>query len=99
MINPRYKCCVTGKVLPRGLFGENIVSSHHYIKQQHYKKNKKWFDDNGIKQKVMWLRGDIHSSLHSAMNDKRFFEKYGVERDKLLFNKREYLERTVHERN
>lgn len=91
----RYKCCVTGEVLLRGFFGKSVVVRHHYIKQQQYKRNGNWFDDNGIKQRTMWLRGDIHDSLHSAMNDERFFEKYGVHKRDLLFNKKEYLERSI----
>lgn len=39
-------------------------------------------------QKLILLPRDIHKDLHSAMSDERFYEKYKVDRDVLLYRRR-----------
>ena len=82
-----YKCHITKKIGKRCIFGIHL---HHYIKQQHYRKNKKWFEDNGIKQKTFWLYFTVHQDLHN-MNDEKFYRKYKIDKNDYLFNKRKYL--------
>lgn len=66
---------------------------HHYIKQQEYKRNKQWFDDMGIKQKLfllpVWLHHIVHNDPAGAnLSDAEFKEKFNVSRWDLLFNRR-----------
>ena len=37
---------------------------HHFIKQQDYKKNKAWYDERGIKQKLILLPIYLHEFVH-----------------------------------
>lgn len=66
---------------------------HHYIKQQEYKRDKQWFDDRGIKQKLflvpVWLHMIIHNNPDGMMmSDSEFEEKFKVSRWDLLFNRK-----------
>lgn len=65
---------------------------HHYIKQQEYKRNKKWFDDRGIKQKLILLSVPCHEQVHQQaiknLTDEEFENKYGISRWELLFNRK-----------
>jgi hypothetical protein len=83
----KYRCFITKKIYNHALFGIHL---HHYIKQQHYNNNKKWFADRNIKQKIIPLYYKVHADLHSGMNNVRFFNKYGIERNKLLFNRKDH---------
>lgn len=65
---------------------------HHYIKQQEYKRNKKWFDDMGISQKLfllpIWLHEQVHNTAIKNLTDEEFQEKFKISRWDLLFNRR-----------
>ena len=66
---------------------------HHYIKQQEYNRNKQWFDDRGIKQKLfllpVWLHHIVHNDPAGAnLTDEEFFNKFKISRWDLLFNRR-----------
>lgn len=65
---------------------------HHYIKQQEYKSNKKWFDDREIKQKLILLSVPCHEQVHQQaiknLTDEEFEDKYGISRWDLLFNRK-----------
>lgn len=87
-MNGMLRCYVTGRTGSRAVYG---INEHHFIKQQHYKKDRIWFDMNGIIQKTFWLHYQVHADLHSAMSDERFLERYGIARDTLLFNRKKWL--------
>lgn len=61
---------------------------HHYIKQQDWKRNQKWFEERGIKQKLILLPVQVHIDLHACVSD--FKKKYNIDRSKLLFSRRNY---------
>ena len=65
---------------------------HHYIKQQDYERNKAWYDDRGIMQKLILLPIYLHEQVHlqavKNLTDKEFKDKYKISRWKLLFNRR-----------
>lgn len=70
---------------------------HHYIKQQEYKRNKQWFEDRGIKQKLFlipkWLHLIVHNSPDGAqLTDEKFIERFKVSRYELLFNRKKWRE-------
>lgn len=65
---------------------------HHYIKQQDYKKNREWFEERGIKQKLILLPIYLHEQVHyqavKSLTNKEFKEKYKISRYDLVFNRR-----------
>jgi hypothetical protein len=61
---------------------------HHYIKQQDWKRNQKWFEERGIKQKLILLPVQVHIDLHACISD--FKKKYNIDRSELLFSRRSY---------
>lgn len=64
---------------------------HHYIKQQDYERNKQWFDDRGIKQKLILLPSFCHEQVHfqgiKNLSDADFKKKFHIGRWELLFNR------------
>ena len=62
---------------------------HHYIKQQDWKRNQKWFEERGIEQKLILLPVQVHVDLHACISN--FKEKYNIDRGELLFNRRNYV--------
>lgn len=61
---------------------------HHYIKQQEWERNQKWFEERGIEQKLILLPVQCHIDLHNCISN--FKEKYNIDRENLLFNRRDY---------
>lgn len=65
---------------------------HHYIKKQDYDRNKQWFEERGIKQKLILLSVPCHEQVHQQaiknLTDEEFEDKYGISRWKLLFNRK-----------
>lgn len=65
---------------------------HHYIKQQDYKRNREWFEQRGIKQKLILLPIYLHQIIHyqgiKNPTNKEFKEKYKISRYDLVFNRR-----------
>lgn len=58
---------------------------HHFIKEQQYYRYPERYKG---KQKLILLPKQLHADLHSAMSDARFYEKWKVERDLLLYRRR-----------
>ena len=66
---------------------------HHFIKKGEYARNKKWYDERGIKQKLILLPIYLHLAVHSSpaspnISDEQFLEQYKISRWELLFNRR-----------
>lgn len=65
---------------------------HHYIKQQEYKRNKQWFENMGIKQKLIlvpiYLHEHIHNTAVKNLTDTEFEQKFKISRWDLVFNRR-----------
>lgn len=75
-------------------YNHQYMQLHHFIKAQSYKRNEEWYKENGIQQKLILLPALIHEHLESpifGLTDKEFFNKYRIERKKLLFNKKEWI--------
>ena len=66
-------------------YNHNQYDLHHYIKEQQYYRYPERYE--GL-QKLIILPKPMHADLHSAMSDKRFYEKYNIDRCYLLFQKR-----------
>lgn len=91
------------KFIPkRGLIRINIESVnnyshfefnlHHYIKKGEYKRNKAWYEERGIQQKLILMPVEVHEQVHlqavKNLTDEEFQEKYKISRWELLFNRR-----------
>lgn len=65
---------------------------HHFIKQQEYNRDKQWFDERGIKQKLIllpvWLHEQVHNQAICNLTDEQFKEKFKISRWDLVFNRR-----------
>lgn len=75
-------------------YNHQYMQLHHFIKAQSYKRNEKWYKKNGIRQKLILMPAIMHEHLESpifGLTDKDFFNKYRIERKKLLFNKKEWI--------
>lgn len=66
---------------------------HHYIpKQQNYEKNKGWYEERGIGQKLILLPIPTHEQVHNQavhnLSDDDFYGYYKISRWELVFNRR-----------
>ena len=65
---------------------------HHFIEKQHYEKNKKWYEERGIKQFLILLPVVIHEQLHGIavknLSDEEFKARYKISKWALLFNRK-----------
>lgn len=86
-----------GKLIPLSI--ENVKqynhythNLHHYIKKGEYARNQKWYDERGIKQKLILLPIYLHEQVHlqavKNLSDAEFLDKYKISRWELLFNRR-----------
>ena len=86
-----------GKLIPLSI--ENVKqynhfthNLHHYIKKGDYARNKAWYDERGIKQKLILLPIYLHEQVHNQaiknLSDEQFLEQYKISRWELLFNRR-----------
>lgn len=67
---------------------------HHFIKAQDYKRNREWYELNGIHEKLILLPKIIHQHVEYPdymMDDIEFYRVYHIKKDLLLFNKRKWL--------
>lgn len=86
-----------GKLIPLSI--ENIKqynhfthNLHHFIKKGDYARNQKWYDERGIKQKLILLPIYLHEQVHlqavNNMSDEEFEQHFKISRWELLFNRR-----------
>ena len=79
-----------GKLVRTGITHTNQYNHyfdeiHHYIKEQEYYNHPERYEGE---QKLILLPKQLHADLHSAMSDERFYNKWKVERDLLLYRHR-----------
>ena len=64
---------------------------HHFIKKQSWERNKEWFIERGIEQKLILVPITLHEQLHHQavrnMSDEEFEKHYGISRKELLFKR------------
>jgi len=65
---------------------------HHFIPKQQYDKNKQWYEERGIKQKLLLVPISMHEQIHNQsvnnLSDDDFEAWYGVSRWELVFNRK-----------
>lgn len=86
-----------GELIPLSIANVNQYNHcthnlHHFIKKGDYARNKAWYDERGIKQKLILLPIYLHEQVHlqavKNLSDKEFKQKYKISRWELLFNRR-----------
>ena len=83
-----------GKLVKTGITHTNQYNHyfdeiHHFIKEQEYYNHPERYEGE---QKLILLPKQLHADLHSAMSDARFYNKWKVERDLLLYRHRKVEE-------
>lgn len=66
-------------------FSNANIEIHHYIREQAYYRYPERY--KGM-QKLILLPKQMHKDLHCAMSDRRFYDKWKISRDKLLYRQR-----------
>ena len=86
-----------GKLIPLSLENLNQYNHythnlHHYIKKGDYARNKAWYQERGIQQKLILMPIFLHEQVHlqavKNLTDEEFKDKYKISRWELLFNRR-----------
>lgn len=64
---------------------------HHYIQYNAYIQNPKWYEDRGIKQKLILVSKICHEHIEDrgikVLSDEEFYKQYKIDRGKLLFRR------------
>ena len=63
------------------------IQCHHFIKQNVRKTTPKFYERVEHLQKLILMPSKMHYDLH-AMGEDTFFKRYGIEKHKLLFNRK-----------
>jgi hypothetical protein len=73
-------------------YNHYMCNLHHYIPFQEYEKNKKWYQEKGIEQKLILMSIPIHEQIHNQaikiLSDEEFKERYKISKWELIFNKK-----------
>jgi len=83
-------------------YTHGLYDLHHYIKAQDYRRNRKWYEKNEIKQKLFLIPRIMHVHLENPMYELPevvFWEQYGISKKLLLFNKKKWLDEQVRKEN
>jgi hypothetical protein len=90
VVTPAGRIFKTDKIQSVNDYNHYSHHIHHYIKQQQYNRDKKWFIEKGIQQKLFLIPAIMHQHLEDPiyrLSEKDFLKKYKVSRQRLLFNK------------
>lgn len=73
-------------------YDHNRYCLHHFIEYQAYIQNPKWYEERGIKQKLIFISHICHEHIHNIgiknLTDEEFEKKYKISRWKLIFKKK-----------
>lgn len=70
-------------------YNHSTHNLHHFIPKGKYKIYKKWYDEHGIGQKLIYLPEWLHKELHDmAFSDEQFEKTTHISRWDLIFNKK-----------
>lgn len=75
-----------------------LMDLHHYIKANSFKHNRKWYEENGIKQKLILMTRAMHVHLENPiynLTEDKFYKLYHIHKDELLFNKKKWIEQQI----
>lgn len=92
-----YKLTKTGKLIKIRLasledYDHSQYELHHYIQYQAYVKNPGWYEERGIKQKLILMSKTCHEQVElraiKNLTDEEFEKEYKISRWKLIFNRK-----------
>ena len=87
----KYPCFLyqmgTIRPIPEPTAWSNDLQCHHFIKQNVRKTDPKFYERVEYLQKLIFMPAKVHYNLH-AMGEDTFFKRYGIEKHKLLFNRK-----------
>ena len=67
---------------------------HHFIQYQAYVQNPEWYEERGIKQKLILVSKICHEHIENrgikVLTDEEFYNRYKIRRQELLFQKSNY---------
>lgn len=73
-------------------YDHNQFELHHFIQYQAYIQNPKWYEERGIKQKLILVSKICHEHIENRgirnLSDDEFERKYKIARRELLFSKK-----------
>lgn len=65
-------------------YNHSVMNIHHYIPKGEYKRNKKWYNEHGIKQKLFyipnWLHEQVENRAIKNLTDSEFEQKFKISR-------------------
>lgn len=67
------------------------LQCHHFVPKSQEKTNPKFYERVEHLQKLIFMRARTHYNLH-AMGEDTFLKQYGIEKHKLLFNRKKWRE-------
>ena len=73
-------------------YNHSVLALHHYILRKKYVKNKDWYMQRGVYQKLILMPIPLHEQVHNwaikNLSDEDFERTYGISRWELFFNER-----------
>lgn len=82
----------TDKIKSTKDYDHYAFNLHHYIKKQSYDKNPEWYEQRGIKQKLILMPVETHEQVHNRaianLSDDDFYYWYNISRWDLIFNRK-----------
>ena len=81
----------TIRPIPEPTAWSNDIQCHHFLPQNVRKTNPKFYERVEHLQKLILMPSKMHYDLH-AMGEDTFFKRYGIEKHKLLFNRKKWRE-------
>lgn len=73
---------------------------HHVIKFSQYEREKQWFRSRGLEMCLVLIPKVMHQHLENPLYelpDNIFYEKYGIHKYELLFNKKDFVRGNIPE--
>jgi len=82
----------TDKIKSTSDYNHYEYNLHHYIPKQSYEKNKSWYEERNIKQKLILMPVSMHEQVHNQalcnLCDDDFYGWYKIDRWELVFNRK-----------
>lgn len=73
-------------------YNHYMLNLHHYIPRHDFNKNRKWYEERKIKQKLILMPISMHEQVHNQavhnLSDDDFYGWYKVDRWELVFNRK-----------
>ena len=78
-----------------------LYDLHHFIKAQDYRRNRKWYEENKIKQILILMPRKMHTHLENPiyeLSDEKFWQIYHIRKKDLIFYKKKWIQEQVENR-